>query len=335
MSKINILVNLLPDFFKQTELKAVFNHLEDIGEVRYTSHNTPEEIADDLCWADAVIMWSWPTLDEALLEKASKLKYRGHLDMCQVDAKIALSRNMSVSLSKGCWSPAVSEMALTLMLNLLRKVSDYHAAMRKAEESWVEAFPTDIDVTERQLTGRSVCIVGLGAVGQGIARLLAPFNCKLNVVDPYIPDEIVAQYQGRKVNLEEGIENSEIVLLCAASNKGTRSLIGEKELALFQKDAILINLARAVLIDTDALLKKLKQNDMMVALDVFDTEPLEKDSPLRSLPNAYLTPHRAGALMVSVVRGIQWLVDDLENHLAGRDLKYPLLERMVPGLDNY
>jgi Phosphoglycerate dehydrogenase and related dehydrogenases len=331
---MDILVNLPEGFFVHPDLADTFARLGRLGDVRKTSHNRAEEIAADLARAEAVLMWSWPLLTDDLLDAAPRLRYRGHLDINQAGAKIALTRSVPVSVSRAGFSPAVSEMALALILNSLRRVSDYHAAMRTGEETWVKAFPGDIDRRERELTGRPVGIVGFGRVGQRLAQLLAPFGCPLLVVDPYVPDAVLARFEGaRRVELPEMLEMSDVVVLCAASNEGTRHLLGREEIARLRPDAVLVNVARAALVDTEALAERLRRGDLFAALDVFDKEPLEADSPLRGLPNAYLTPHRAGGVIASVQRCVGWLVDDLEAVLAGRPQQYPLTEGMLPSLD--
>lgn len=330
---MNILVNLLPGFFTEPALQPVWERLGRIGTIRRTSHNTPDEIRDDLAWADAVIMWSWPVLDDALLDHAPRLRFLGTLDMSQRGAKAALARRLPVAVSRGGWSPAVAETALGLILNLLRRHSVYHGAMRAAHESWVKEFPGDIDPLERELTGAAVGIIGFGGVGRRLGELLQPFRPELRVCDPYAPEETLAKAGAHRTDLQTMLGNSEIVVLCAASNPGTRHLLGAPELALLRPNAVLVNVARAALVDTAALVERLRRGDLLAAIDVFDQEPLQADHPLRTLPNAFLTPHRAGGLKASVVRVVGWLVDDLEAHLAGRPLRCALHEAAIPSLD--
>ncbi len=329
----NILVNLPETFFEQEELKPIFERLNALGDVRTSSHNTPDEIREDLGWAEAVVMWSWPMLDDELLDAAPNLSFCGNIDISQEGAKIALRRGLAVSQSRHGWSPAVAEMALTLMLTTLRRVSDYHMQMRHGEENWVQVFPADIDARERELTGRSVGIVGFGGVGRRLAELLVPFRCELHVSDPFVDQTVIDRFGASRVELNELIESSDVVVLSAASNEGTRKLIGPEQIAKMRENAVFINVARAALVDTDSLIERLRQGDLFAALDVFDQEPLEADHPLRQLPNAYLTPHRAGGLMASVERCVGWLVDDLERHLAGEERRHPLTETMILGLD--
>lgn len=332
--KINLLVNLPAGFFRAPALRPVLGRLAKIARVRKRSHDTADAIRRDLAWADAVIMWSWPPLTHDLLDAAPRLRFSGQLDISQAAARIALERGLTVSVSRGAWSPAVAEMALALILSTLRKVSDYHAAMRRGAEKWVNAFPTDIDPEERQLTGRPVGIVGFGAVGRRLAELLGPFACRpLRVYDPFLAAGVAERYGAERAPLGDLVRGSDVVVLCAASNEGTRHLLGRREIAALRRGAVLVNVARAALVDTQALLARLKRGDLHAAIDVFDAEPLAKRAELRRLRNAYLTPHRAGGVMESVVRIVGWLADDLENHLAGRPLRYPLTEAMLPALD--
>ena len=330
---MRILVNLPPSFFTHQDTAGIWARLEQIGEVRKRSHNAADEIRADLAWADAVLMWSWPALTDDLLDPALNLRYIGQIDATQRGAGAPLARKMPVSIARHGFSPAVAEMALALILNTLRRVSDYHAAMRIGTEAWVKNFPGDIDVRERELTGRRVGLVGFGRVGQRLARLLQPFDCALRVVDPFISEQVCAMAGASRVGLDEMLRESDIVVLCAAANSGTAHLLGQNEIALLRPNAILVNVARAALIDTPALVERLQNGALFAALDVFDKEPLEADSALRTLPNAYLTPHRAGGIIASVQRILSDLIDDLEAEIAGRPRRYPLTEAMLPGLD--
>ena len=330
---MNILVNLPPGFFTHPALTPIFTRLASFGDIRQTSHNTADEIRADLAWAEAVLMWGWPSYTPELLDAASRLRFAGHLDITQPSARLALARGLPVSVSRGGFSPAVAEMALGLILTLLRRTSDYHAQMRAGAEAWVNDFPTEIDPRERELTGRSVGIVGFGQVGRRLGELLGPFRCDLRIVDPFVPEAVLEAYRAKRVSLDEMLAHSDAVVLCAASNAGTSHLLGRREIEMLRPDAVLVNVARAALVDTDALAARLRRGDLSAALDVFDREPLDPASPLRALPNAYLTPHRAGGLIASTQRILSWLIDDMEAFLVGGERKYALTEAMLPSLD--
>lgn len=329
-----ILVNLPPGFFNHASLEPVWARLSKLGEVRMRSHNTAQEIAPELPWPDVILMWSWPRLTDELLGQAPNLKFVAHLDLSRTAAQVALRRGLPISHGRWGFSPAVAELAMALVLNLLRRVSDYHAMMRAGTEPWVKAFPDDIDVRERQLTGKPVGIVGFGQIGRRLAELLAPFKCPLSVYDPFVSGEVLASFGATRLELPELFERNDAVVLCAASNSGTRKLIGAAELSKLRPGSLFVNVCRAALVDTDALIARLERGDVLAAVDVFDQEPLPADHPLRALPNAYLTPHRGGGLIESVQRILTWLVDDIEAFLAGRPRKFPLTENLVNALDD-
>ncbi len=331
--KENILVNLPGGFFETPQLNSAFERLETLGNIRKTSSNTPEEIQADLAWADAVLMWSWPGLDDALLDQAPNLKYRGHIDIAQGDAKTAIKRDLPVSLSQHAWSPSVAEMGLALILSTLRKTSDFHAQMRAGTEPWLKRIPADIDPDERQLEGQNVGIIGFGGIGQRINELIGPFHCNVKAYDPFLPKEIAEEKGVELCELNTLMETSTVIVVCAANNPGTQHLLGKEQIDLMQQSSILVNIARAALVDTDAMVARLEKEEIYAAIDVFDAEPLAADSKLRTLKNAYLTPHKAGGIMSSVLRSIDWLIDDYEAVRDGGEQKHPLLERAIPGLD--
>ncbi|MBD3239131.1 MAG: hypothetical protein GF331_00990 [Chitinivibrionales bacterium] len=327
--KLNLLVNLPPTTFNTPQLKPHLSRLSKLGSVRRRSYNTPEEIERDLGWADAVLMWSWPDIDDDLLKRAGGLRYMGQINASPVTARACLKNKVPFSEARHCWSPAVAEMALTLMLAGLRKTSEYHAAMRVGKEPWVEQFPIDIDPQERELTGRSVGIVGFGGIGQRLAELLAPFAVDLRVYDPFIPKKIAREKGATLVSLKELAERSEVVVLCAANTPGAKHLVDRSIIAALPKGCVLVNVGRSMLVDMKALVERLRRKDMIAMLDVFDREPLQKTSPLRKLPNAFLTPHRAGGLLASVERAFTMLTDDLEAELKGRPRHYGLNEKAI------
>lgn len=331
--KTRVLVNLPQGFHSDPLLKPIWTRLRKRCTLRMRSHNTPEEILKDLQWADCLLWWSWPKLDDALLDRCPNIRFSAQLDIARDAAEVALRRGLPVSLAKGAWSPAVAEMALTLTLGVLRKTSNYHAAFRTGTEHWVEGLPEDVDPDERQLAGRPVGIIGFGQVGRRFRELLAPFDCPVRVYDPFIPAAAVKKGKVERVELMDLLKSSDVVVLSAASNEGTRHLLGAKQINAMRKSAVFVNVARAALVDTDALVARLQKGDMYAALDVFDKEPLPKNSPLRKLPNAYLTPHRAGGIMASVERIIDWLATDLELFLDGKERRYPLTKKMLPALD--
>jgi phosphoglycerate dehydrogenase-like enzyme len=333
MDKIKLLINLPPGFFDNPALTEPFARLDAFAETRRTSHNRADEIAADLAWADAILMWSWPKLTPELLDGAPNLRFSANLDITQDGGRILMERSIPVSVARRGFSPAVAEMALTLILSSLRRTPSHQAAMWAGSETWVQKFPDEIDPDERQLTGRCVGLIGFGGIGQRLAQLLAPFACDIKVHDPYLPSEIAARAGVENVSVEELVRHSEVLVVCAAANEGTKAILRAEHIDALAPRSVLVNVSRASLMDNDALLARLQRGDLYAALDVFEKEPLPADSPLRTLPNVYLTPHRAGGILESVRRLLDYLADDLEAHFAGRERKHALTEAMLPSLD--
>jgi D-3-phosphoglycerate dehydrogenase len=331
--KPRLLINLPPTFFTHPYLQSHFKRFTELASaVRKTSHNTTSEIMDDLPWAQAVIMWAWPVFGVNELDLCRDLRFLGQINTTQKHVKACLEKGIVISEVRHCWSPAVAEMALTLMLAGLRQTSAFHMQMRASSELWVNDFPIEIDPRERQLTGRSVGIVGFGGIGQRLAQLIEPFQVILRIYDPYLPATIAKKYGARQVPLMELISKSDVVVLCAANNEGAHHLIGVDEIAAFRPNAVLVNVGRSMLVNMPALQQRIEKGDLIAMLDVFDHEPLEVDHPLRKLNNAYLTPHRAGGIMESVDRALVMLADDLDAFINGKELKYAVTENMLPSL---
>ncbi len=328
---MNLLVNLPAGFFATPELAPVFERLARSANVARSSHDDAKALSDAARDADLLLMWAWPLLDEPALADLRRLKWVGHLNATQAQVRAELARGLAVSEARRGWSPAVAELALTLVLCGLRKVSAHHAAMRAGSETWVANFPRDVDPEERQLSGRSVGVVGFGGIGQRFAELCAPFRVRLRVYDPYVPREVVENFGAELVALEELCNSSEVLVLCAADNAGTRRLLSRALIGALPKSSLLVNVGRASLVDSEALVERLERREIYAALDVFDVEPLPKSSGLRSLPNVLLTPHR-GAPLESVFGILSMLADDLEAFVAGRPRAHAAAESCLHAL---
>lgn len=326
---MNVLVNLSPGFFSSPALAPAWAELESFASVRRSSCNELSELEPLLENMDAILMWSWPQWTAQVLEARPQLRMFAHIDLQQETARLLFRCGREVSIGRRGFSPAVAEMALGLILAALRKTPWHFERMRRGEEKWVRTYPDDIDPHERELAGRRVGIVGFGGVGRRLAELLAPFNCDLAVHDPYLREASDVPNLG----LHELLARSEVLVLCASANEGSRALLGPDEIALLAPHSVLVNVARASLVDTSALTERLRRGDLHAALDVFDCEPLDAGSPLRDLPNVLLTPHRAGGTEASNARILSFLIGDLRAWKDGCPRSHALVPAMIPSLD--
>ena len=322
-NRIDILVSLGSSFYRSGFLASCFDRLARLGNVILV--NDAEEFDRELPRASAWLGWGWPRPTPESLKNAANLRWSGHLNLTRDAALALIDRGVAVSEARRCWSPAVAEMALALMLSGLRRISEQHEAMRRGGETWpFDDFPAKLDPRERELTGRPVGIIGFGGIGRRLAELLRPFRVALRVYDPYASPDEVQSCGATPAALADLVESCDVVVLCAADTAQSRHLLGRAEIEALRPDAVLVNVGRASLIDTKALIERLGRGDLIAMLDVFDCEPLEQDSPLRNLPNAHLTPHRAGGLVRSVQRGIEMLTDDLQLFLENKPMRHKI-----------
>lgn len=184
---------------------------------------------------------------------------------------------------KGAYSQPVAEHALMLALALLRVIPT-----RVLARSW------SIIPEGRSLYGRDVVLVGAGGIAVELARLLAPFGVRLTVVRRGTEPFAGAERTVTADRLREVLPTADVVFVAAAMTAGTSGLIGEAELRLMKSSAVLVNVARGGLIDTDALTDALAEGAIHGAgLDVTAPEPLPDGHPLWDEPRAIITPHSA------------------------------------------
>jgi D-3-phosphoglycerate dehydrogenase / 2-oxoglutarate reductase len=163
-----------------------------------------------------------------------------------------------------------------------------------------------------ELFGRTIGIVGFGLIGQEIARLASGFGMTILAHDPYVSQSILDASDAQSADLLDLAARSDIVVVPAKVTPKTRGLISASVLRAMQPTAYFVTIARAAVVDYDALVDILKAGVIAgAALDVYPLEPLPADSPLRILDNVVLSPHLAGASTDVVRHHSRQVVDDL------------------------
>ena len=224
-------------------------------------------------------------------------------------------------------SGPVAEWDLAMMLICLRNAGAVYRQMMEGSETW--AIAQNLDFVNGGLTGRKVGLVGCGHVGQRLVELLAPFRVDLKVYDPYLAEEVVARLGIVRGDLDAVLRHAEILVVQVPLTPKTRGLIGERELGMLRRGAILVNCSRGPVVDQQALIGRLQARELIAGLDVFDPEPLEKDSPLRTLPNAFITPHIAWYAPNALHRYASATIEEFIRFFKGEPLRYELTPRMV------
>jgi len=198
-----------------------------------------------------------------------------------IDMEECKRRGIVVKNAAGYSTEAVAELAIAMMIDVFRKVLQNDRVVRECLSRGV--------MPGREIGGKTVGIVGMGNIGQRVAKLLNAFGCKVLAWNrtPKTVEGVTF------VDKETLLKESDIVTLHIALNKETRNFIGERELSLMKPSAILINTARGPVVNEQALADALMNGVIAgAATDVYGTEPpLKKDNPLFEAPNLVMLPH--------------------------------------------
>ncbi|HVO09374.1 MAG TPA: NAD(P)-dependent oxidoreductase [Vicinamibacteria bacterium] len=271
--------------------------------------------------ADAIVTtWDSPRwFGEELTALAPRLRLVAH---CGGEVKARFARplfdRLTIANAPGPMSPYVAELAVTFLLMAVRRVDDYRAALRRASNAIYGALHTHGAGAET-LRGRTIGVLGLGRIGQEVARLLRPFGVRLLAHDPYVPARVASRLGVVLVPFGRLLREAEHLVLAAGLTDETRGLLGRTELSRLRDGATVVNVARGGLVDLDAMVAEVGRGRLRYAVDVTDPlEPLPLRHPLRRLRGACVTPH-VGSAMVEVRQAMADIVlDTLERFFADR-----------------
>ena len=169
-----------------------------------------------------------------------------------------------------------------------------------------------------ELTGKTVLMVGHGAIGKEIERMLEPFRVKMLRVARTARREPLVYAVG---DLDSLLPQADVVVLILPHTKDSHGLIGSAQLALMHQGALLVNAARGPIVDTDALVEALKAGRIRAALDVTEPEPLPEKHPLWSCPNLLITPHIGASSPQFAVNALRVAEGELRRYMAGEPLQ--------------
>jgi len=234
-----------------------------------------------------------------------------------IDVEEATRRGIYVCNTPGVLTDAVADHAWALLLATARRVVESDNVIRGGEGkiSWYPTF-----LLGSAVWGRTIGIIGLGRIGSAIARRAKGFNMKILYYSRSRKPELEAELGVKYVELEELLRTADFVVLSVTLNPSTYHLINEKRLKLMKSTAYLINISRGAVVDTDALVKALKEGWIAGAgLDVFEQEPLPADHPLTKLKNVVLTPHTGSATIEARSKMAELAVNGILKVLRGEE----------------
>ncbi|KQI68810.1 hypothetical protein AN189_08015 [Loktanella sp. 3ANDIMAR09] len=277
----------------------------------------PPDMYDVALSDAAVIITTDPRIDQATLDRAPHLRavievsgeFPATIDYAACDAA-----GIPVLSCAPGFRQSVAEMGLAMALGSARGLVAEHERFRIGTENWLD----DMNGRDRTLFGAHIGFVGFGQIARALCPLLAPFGVTIRAHDPWLPEAVAQDHGASLCDLDTVMGASDVVFVVAVPTSENHKLIGADQLALMSQGARLVLLSRAHLVDFDALMVALVAGRIQAAIDVFPTEPLAVDHPIRSLPGVILSPHRAAAVPGGRQLIGRLILDDLDLLCAGK-----------------
>ena len=287
----------------------------------------PDEITHNLEPFDIVVVQFAP-ISKSFIEKTKDLKLIGTLRSGaeNIDVDFATQRNISVINTPGRNARAVAECTMGLILSEIRNIARSHASLKN--KKWRRSFPNSNAIPE--LCGKTVGLVGYGAVGHLMAGYLEAFGSNIIAYDPYFKGDPAPV---QLVPLETLMKTSDVISIHARLTDENHHMIGERELSMMKPTAILVNTARSGLVDEKALIKALQAKKITgAAVDVFDEEPLPANHPFIKLENVTITPHLAGSTIDSFRNNPKLMAAQIKSCLSN-SADIPVINNIRPSLN--
>ena len=245
---------------------------------------------------DGLLCLLTENIDRELMEKGKDLVVVSTMSVGfeHIDVKEATKRGIYICYTPGVLTEATADHAFTLLMATARRIteSDRFVRAKKWTMPWSPTMFLGADVY-----GKTLGIIGLGRIGQAVAKRARGFDMKVIYYDVYrqspeVEKELNVEYR----KFDEVLKESDFVSLHVPATEETHHLMGEEALKMMKSTAILINTSRGVIVDERALFKALKEKWIQGAgIDVWEKEPTDVDNPLLKLENTVLVPHIASA----------------------------------------
>ncbi len=293
---------------------------EKFGEVKYYPNTVAENTAERVKDAD-IIMANKAPLNETTLKNAPNVKLICLLatGFDNVDLAYCKNRGIKVTNVVNYCTSTVAQHTLLLALALSEKLAFYDDYVKSGAYSAQDRF-SNFDRAFYDLEGKTWGIVGMGSIGRRVAALAQAFGCRV-IFYSASGKSTCTDYQ--RVEFETLLREADILSLHCPLSDRTRGLINKEAFAQMKDNAILVNVARGPVVDTQALYEALVTNQIAGAgLDVLEREPMAKDNPLAQIKDStklIITPHMAWASVESRTHLVEEVVKNIEAFLAGEN----------------
>ncbi len=300
-----------PAYAGQPEL----SHLRDLGDVRLYADRAsdPQELVERLSGAQFMVnVRAYTTIDADLLSQLPKLcmiaVFGTGTD--NIDLQAAAALGISVTNAPGANARSVAEHSIALILAVARAIPQHDRLLRGGLWQHVDGV---------ELQGKTLGVIGMGNIGREVAAMGAALGMRVVAWSRTHNSDRAERAGASLMELDELLRSADVVSINIALSDSTRGMIGERELGLMRRDAILVNTARGALVDEPALVKSLAEHRIRGAgLDVFEAEPLLPNSPLLRLDNVVVTPHSGWVTDDARKRVLAMPVHNIAEFIAGR-----------------
>ena len=272
---------------------------------------------------EAIYTYGHPIVDAALLDRLPRVRVVSNfgVGVDHIDVAAATARGIPVGNTPGILDGATADMAFALLLAAGRRLVEGDRYARGP--NFLHYDPSYM--LGREVHGSTLGILGMGRIGEQVARRARGFDMRVLYHNrrrrPAVEETLGVRYVSR----DELLSSSDYIVLMVPLTAQTQRLIGRAELALMKPTAILVNIARGPVVDTQALTEALAARRIYAAaLDVTDPEPLPRDHPLLRLDNVIITPHLGSATEQTRQRMVELSVENLLAGLEGRPLPSPV-----------
>lgn len=280
---------------------------------------TNEKAVAALKGADAGII-DVETYDRAIFQEIKdtvKILVRYGVGFDAVNLKDATEAGIAISRTTAANAQAVAEMALTMIMGakrLMHKNSD-----NVNSGKWERLIGSE-------MFGKTLGILGFGAIGSRVAKLFSGFDCNVLVYDPFLPKDVAESAKVKLVELDEIFRESDAITVHVPYTKENHHIVNAERIAMMKETAVIVCTARGNLIDEEALAAALKEHRILGAgLDVFAHEPLPLDSPLIGLDNIILASHNSAQTREALWNMYKKAIDVAAAYLNGEDIGRDLL----------
>ncbi len=290
-----------------------------------------ERLKERAAEVDAIVIHRRrPRIDAEIMDAAPRLRFIGELEGDRfaegMDVEEAWRRGIcAVDTTNGSSYP-VSEWALGLILVCLRNAGAHFREI--VAGNWKKSYDGQAYL-RGELTGRRVGLIGCGHVGRRLLKLLAPFETENWVYDPYLPVEMADALGFVQTSLDNVLSQCGIVVCLLPLTPKTEGMLGRRELNLLAPGSVFVNPTRGQVVDSAALLERLRRGDIVTGLDVFEPEPIPAEQEILQLDNVFLSPHIAGVTLASRSRFFALMVDELDRFYHGHHTRFDLTVRSL------